>query len=950
MSNFELQLGFDAKILAKESPNKNQLKAIKHKTGPLLVVAGAGTGKTRVITERIAWIIENNLAKPEEVLALTFTEKAAGEMEIRVDQLLPYGLTNTNIFTFHSFCDSILRELTMEANLAPEFKILSDKESELLMRDRITEIEGIEELRPVKNPSKYINEILRVISRAKDELISCEEYQELISKLPKDNSLEIKRQQEIAKIYSHYEEWKQEIGALDFGDLITILVNTIKTNPEVKKNLQNRFKFILIDEFQDTNKAQYELVKSLLGKQKNLTVVGDDDQSIYAFRGAALNNILGFIEDFPDSKVVTLTENYRSTQNILDKAYYLIQKNNPERLEEKLQINKRLQALSEGTEATFHWYQQDTDELVSLAKKIKERAQEIPYNNMAILVRSNSSAEAITRVLDLEQIPYITNFDNAFYFKSEIAGAIAFFRVLKNPNDSDSLMRLAVSPFYEIPVTEFFYILDNAKKTHRSIDEIIRDKNSVAWNQVSKESQKLIRSMTTELDELRELIKTHNAGEILYEFLQKREFLQKEKLEIPGHQEAIQNIMVIFSTIKNWLDIGGNPFAPHFINELETILKNITPPNFDGAGMAEAIQVLTIHASKGLEFDTVFLPMMVSDRFPSRMRRNSLNLLDLEKQLPEAHLQEERRLAYVALTRAKKHLVVSGAQYYGASSRAKKPSQFIMEALNLEHIPAAIEAKKSTSPITFFSPKKPIKVSLKFPAFDGVITLSPSMIESYLKCPYEFYWRYVLKAPSKANHHLIYGSAIHSGIETFFKTKGTQKEKTEAAIEAFNNSWREEGFPNAKVREELKAQGIKSIYNFCEAEKDKPAPTEIEKTFVLNLGDVRVKGRIDAFYDNPTEIRDFKTSQIKDEKDAMTKLKSNFPLKVYALAISENLGKPPEKLSLNFVDFDTTVSYQPKEKDLEKVKEKILNAAQKIKEGNFEPAQSEHFCDVCGKI
>ncbi len=947
----KLQLNFDAQILSKEVPNKNQQKAIQHKTGPLLVVAGAGTGKTRVITERIAWLIENNLAKPEEILALTFTEKAAGEMEIRVDQLLPYGLTNTNIFTFHSFCDAILRELTMEANLAPEFKILSSKESELLMRDRITEVEGIEELRPIKNPTKYINEILRVISRAKDELISCAEYEFLANKLPVKNSLEVKRQQEIAKIYTQYEEWKQEIGALDFGDLITILVNTIQTNSQVKKNLQNRFKFILIDEFQDTNKAQYELVKSLLGKQKNLTVVGDDDQSIYAFRGAALNNILGFIEDFPGSKVVTLTQNYRSTQNILDKAHHLIQKNNPERLEEKLQINKKLQALAEGAEATFHWYQQDTDELVNLAQKIKARAKETSYSNMAILVRSNSSVEAMTRILDLEEIPYITNFDNAFYFKPEIGATIAFFRVLNNPNDSESLMRLAISPFYNISVTEFFYLLDDAQKTHRSLNEVMRDKNLATWKKISKKNRQAIESLVVELDELRELIKTQNAGEILYEFLQKREFLQKEKLEISGHQEALQNIMVIFSTIKNWLDIGGNPFAPHFINELETILKNITPPNFDGAGTANAVQVLTIHASKGLEFDTVFLPMMVSDRFPARMKRNSLSLLDLETQLPDAHLQEERRLAYVALTRAKKHLIMSGAQFYGASSRAKKPSQFVMEALSLERIPAPIKAQKSSSPITFFSPKKPIKVALRYPAFGGVITLSPSMIESYLKCPYEFYWRYVLKAPIKPNHHLIYGSAVHSGIEAFFGAKGDKSQKTTLAIEAFNNKWREEGFPNAKVREELKTQGKKTLYRFCEREINEPLPKEIEKAFVLSLEEgIRVKGRIDAFYDNPVEIRDFKTSQIKDEKDAMTKLKNNFPLKVYALAILENFGKPPEKLSLNFVDFDTVVSYAPTEKVLEKTKEKILATAQKIKAGYFEPTQSEHFCDVCGRI
>lgn len=947
MSKSELQLNFDARVLAKENLNDEQLQAISHKFGPMLVVAGAGTGKTRVITERIAWLIKENLAKPEEILALTFTEKAANEMEVRVDQLLPYGLTNTNIFTFHGFCDSVLREVSLEVGLMPEFKLLNDKESELLLRDRIGEVENISELRSTKNPYQYVGEIMRVISRAKDELVGPEQYDLEAKKIASisPNEVETVKQREISKIYGAYEEWKQEIGALDFGDLIAFLTNSLKTNNHLKNSLQNRYKFILIDEFQDTNKAQYELVKSILGPQKNLTVVGDDDQSIYAFRGAALNNILGFIDDFPDSKIITLTKNYRSTQKILDSAHSLITKNNPDRLEQKLHLSKKLSAKNEGSPVIFHWYQSATDEFVSIASKIKELKTNSDYRNIAILVRSNASVEQIGRVLDLEQIPFITNFDNTFSYRPEIRGVIAFFRALKNPHDSEAIMKLALSPFYDIPATEFLYILDNSKKTHTVIDAILRNPDSKIWQSLKPETQKLIFDLRDELDKLRELIKTKNAGEILYEFLKTRGFLKKSELDKPENVEMLANIMVIFNVIKNWLDVGGNPFATHFIDELEVILKDITPPDFENS-QVDAVNILTIHASKGLEFDHVFLPMMVNDRFPSRMRQNALKLLEREESSTEDHIKEERRLAYVALTRAKKDLFMSGSLYYGKGLRAKKPSKFIMESLGLDTIPAPITVENNISPLALFSPKKPIATTIGYPAFNGVITLSPSMIESYLKCPYEFYWRYVLKAPSEPNHNLIYGSAIHAGIEAFFKAR---QDKEEHAIEAFTKSWQEEGFPDAKTRDDLKRSGLQALKNFIKRSGEGTEPQEVERSFALSFEDIRIKGRIDAFYSNPMEIKDFKTSKIKNDLDANRKLKENFPLKVYALAIFEEFGQIPI-LSLDFVEHDFVASYTPKEKELEKTRDKILQVATGIKSGEFEPNLSEHFCDVCGKI
>ena len=326
--------------------NKDQMKAVEHSTGPILVVAGAGTGKTRVITERIKHLIQEKNSDPQEILALTFTEKASQEMVSRVGDIMPLGYEEPWIYTFHSFADRVLRERGIEIGLDPSYDILSSSDQWLLIRKNLFDL-NLKYFRPLGNPTKFISSILSFISKLQDENILPKDLEHHVKHLKYESDEEKEKWEELSYIYTQYEAIKVRNSKMDFGNLILWLIKLFKDRPNILAEYQKQFKHILIDEFQDTNFAQYELIKLLFPLDKNspersLLVVGDDSQSIYKFRGAAISNILQFMEDYKNANNVTLLRNYRSTQEILDPAYKLIRNNNPDTLEFKLGISKEL--------------------------------------------------------------------------------------------------------------------------------------------------------------------------------------------------------------------------------------------------------------------------------------------------------------------------------------------------------------------------------------------------------------------------------------------------------------------------------------------------------------------------------------------------------------------------------------------------------------------------------
>ena len=325
-----------------EGLNNEQLQAVTAPDGPALIIAGAGTGKTTVITRRIAWLIEEKKVPSDRILALTFTDKASAEMEDRVSGLLENGYYDLEISTFHSFCEKIIRRFGIEIGLPADAKLLNETDQWLLLRNHLDDL-PLSYYKPKGNPTKFLRDLLKHFSRAKDELITPEQYLEYAEsiRLDKDraeagDASEHDRIQEIANIYHAYQQLLLQENAMDFGDLIVYAVQLLQQRQRARSYYQEKFHSILVDEFQDTNWAQYELIKLLAGEKKNIMVVGDDDQAIYKFRGASVSNILSFKKDFSESTDIVLTQNYRSKQNILDAAYALIQHNNPDRLEAQL--------------------------------------------------------------------------------------------------------------------------------------------------------------------------------------------------------------------------------------------------------------------------------------------------------------------------------------------------------------------------------------------------------------------------------------------------------------------------------------------------------------------------------------------------------------------------------------------------------------------------------------
>jgi DNA helicase II / ATP-dependent DNA helicase PcrA len=390
-----------ARIL--EGLNPRQAEAVTHDAGPLLIVAGAGTGKTTVITRRIASLIATKRCRPEEILALTFTDKAAAEMEERVDTLVPYGYADVWISTFHAFGDRLLKENALELGLTPDFRVLNRAEQVIFFRDHLFEL-PLDYYRPLGDPTKHIQAIISLISRAKDEDVSPEEYLVFAERLraetaarPDDEELRDRasRQEELARTYAKYQELLAREGCADFGDQIVYALRLFRTRPYILQGYQRRFKYILVDEFQDTNYAQFELVKLLAARHKNLAVVADDDQAVYKFRGAAISNVLGFKEVYPDAREIVLTRNYRSGQEVLDSAYRLITYNNPDRLEVRYGIAKKLEAEHGPGPAPVHLhYDTLTAEADAVATLVEEKvaSKAYRYGDFAILVPTRSSA------------------------------------------------------------------------------------------------------------------------------------------------------------------------------------------------------------------------------------------------------------------------------------------------------------------------------------------------------------------------------------------------------------------------------------------------------------------------------------------------------------------------------------------------------------------------------
>jgi DNA helicase-2/ATP-dependent DNA helicase PcrA len=624
--------------------NNQQREAVQSIKGPVLILAGAGSGKTRALTHRLAYLVFEKKVRPENILAVTFTNKAAGEMRTRVLKLLGRDESEKGLVpylgTFHSICVKILRREIGQLGYKSDFAIFDADDSIALVKKIMVEQEF--------NPKEYDpKQVAAMISSAKSELISPEKYQNLISGF---------FQEIVSKVYFEYQKQLKEQNALDFDDLINKAIELFKKYPEVLQKWQDRFQYILVDEYQDTNRAQYMLTKMLATKHKNICVVGDPDQSIYGWRGADIRNILNFEKDYPNTKIILLEQNYRSTQMILDAAHHVISKN-INRKEKRLWTQKTggqpiyiYQAFNEKDEGEFIVRQIGNDRDSALRTD-----SQFFYSSYVVLYRTHAQSRALEEILLNYQIPYRIIGGVKFYQRKEVKDVVAYLRIINNLSDLVSLRRIINLPSRGIS-ERVVRQLERLGKLGRKITEDDLD------NRAAYSYQKFLGLMI----DLRSQNKKKSLTDLIDDVLEKsgyKEFILREKnIEAEVRWENIQELK---SAAESFDGLGPKEGLKAFLDEVALVSEI---DELDES--QDAVTLMTLHNAKGLEFPTVFIVGMEEGIFP-----HSRSLFEL------VEMEEERRLAYVGITRAKERLFLLNAQsrlLYGGI-QANEPSRFLAD-------------------------------------------------------------------------------------------------------------------------------------------------------------------------------------------------------------------------------------------------------------------------------
>ncbi|MFH0988150.1 MAG: ATP-dependent helicase, partial [Parcubacteria group bacterium] len=737
--------------------NSAQQKAIQHLDGPQLIVAGAGTGKTRVITARIAWLITEKNVNTDEVLALTFTDKAAGEMSDRVETMLPYGYVDLWILTFHSFCDKVLKRHALDIGLPDDYKLLDETEAWLLIRKNLDRF-NLDYYQPLGNPTKFIHALIKHFSRCKDEGIGPDAYLKYaedlklnndattlvkdldIGEMSADEIKELKKQEilrinEIANAYHVYQQILLENSCLDFGDLICYTIQLFNKRPAILEKYRRQFKHILVDEFQDTNYVQYELIKLLAAPRNNLTVVGDDNQSIYKFRGAAITNILQFKKDFPKAEEVVLTDNYRSCQEILDLAYKSISQNTAS-LEKELGIDKRLKSHSEKKcTVDFTNYATGDDEASGAIDEIVsiKEAGKCDWSGFAILTRANDSANTFVAELERRKIPYQFLAMRGLYNKPIIVDVLSYFKLLDNYHEAAAAYRALNFKWLGLDHHDVIRLVSYANKKTASLYETM--KNAVAIPGLSKETLSALNTFFVQLEKFGRDAKTKKPSEVFVRFLYDSGALNY--LEKQNNQASRDDMSYLQQFLKKVQAFETAEPDPRVADLLELIKMEMEAGDdgrlsFDAETGPDLVKVMTIHGSKGLEFEYVFLPCLVDRKFPTDERHEAIAIPDklIRENIPvgDFHLEEERRLFYVAMTRARRGLFFSSADNYGGT-RDKKISRFLVELGYAKPETTAGSMQVQTHDVVHGFADKPA------PLYELPTHFSFSQMQNYEKCP-----------------------------------------------------------------------------------------------------------------------------------------------------------------------------------------------------------------------
>lgn len=700
--------------------------------------------------------------------------------------------------------------------------------------------------------------------------------------------------------------------------------------------------------------------------------------SIYRFRGAAISNILDFKDHYKKAKTVVLNKNYRSTKEILDTSYKLIQFNNPDRLEVKSKISKKLGSEKKGPKVEHIFSDTLSSEADGVANTIVKKSKEgTAYKEMAILVRKNSQAEPFMHALNSLEVPYKFSGSYGLYSRPEIRIILSFINAITDSEDSLSLYHLITSEVYGVDTSDAIRLNSKAKRENKNLSEILRNTGT----DIDERTIAKIKTINDDLKKFREDIKASTAGQMIYSFLKDTGYLSKLTKEASENANAdlkIQNIAKFFERVMNFEYVSNDKGLMNFKNELDLLIEaGDDPATAEVDPDIDAVNIITVHKAKGLEYEIVFMINLANGDFPSRKRSEQLEIPTelIKERLPEGefHIQEERRLFYVAMTRAKKELFLSFALDYG-KTRMKKISPFVLEALDIPKIESAKKKIEKIELIKKFE-KTAVPEAAKQFYNGGILNLNPHQIDDYISCPLKFKYIHILKIPVIKHHAVIYGSAIHNAIgEYFVRRINEMPVSLDEIIKIYENAWASEGFIHRQHEKERFEQGKIALKHFFETqEKENRLPSLIEEKFgfVVENGDLKVKvnGRYDAVYmftdhssqitekekerlstvnrEPRTEIRDFKTSDIDDKEKADDNAKKSRQLSIYALSYKEMNGAIPETLTLHYVDTGVIGESQRTEKDLKKTEVEIFQVAEGIVQNNFEAAPGFGECGRC---
>jgi len=941
--------------------NAAQRLACETLQGQLLVLAGPGTGKTRVITHRYLNLLGRPGIDTENILVLTFTDKAAREMEERISALCETGYKELRVGTFHSFAHRLLREEGRKLPIPNPFRIAPEVEKWSAMC-RVLERLRPSELYHLPRPRDIVPDLLKLLERAKQEMAGPEEYGKAARDMAAGCNLGALLQGQIADVYQAYQAELFNAGLLDFDDTIHWSVRLFESDDATLARYRKRFRHVMVDEFQDTNYAQLRMVELIAGDNGNVAVVGDDDQSIYKFRGASVANLRRFRRRYPKLAIVRLTENYRSTRQVLAPAGRMIARNTE-------RVGKEVTSERDGPATRLYAAPDVHHEVAWTVERIADLIESggVAAGEVAVLVRTNAQLRPFARALQRAGLPYQLFGGRGFLEQPEIKDIRALLQWIVDPGETQAACRVLAMPGISLPAELILRFAKLAHRDERSVEEVAA--SALDDGELAETSRLMLGRTIDMLAELRAASLRERADEIVFRALEKSRYVDVVDYPVEiQRRQAGANINKFVELVDEFCETvdSSSPRAPgevkrgaptlaHLVSWLAAVEESASEQSIAAIDVGtDAVQLMTVHQAKGLEFDAVFCPGMVEDRFPYRSQPERMTLppqlIMEEAPTRDARLAEERRLAFVALTRARTHLFLSYAERYEGGKRWK-PSRFLAD---MGFLPAPgggvveVPAPESAPSVEAPPPLRAAQATLPMAHPDvHELIVSYSQLEEYRRCPRAYQYREIYRLPTRPNPERDFGVAVHAALKQILEDSPDGQKPVEEAVAVFDQVFDAAAFPdqiNVDLWQERGRQFIRDLHRKGQL-SGKSLHVAPEQPFNLKMRGFRVRGRIDRIDRavNCYRVIDYKTGDLKPE----WALERDLQLGLYAIAAEEVFGLKPIELSICYLEDAVEVPVLKTTSQLEADRLEAETAAAGIMAEDFTPQPSAWKCQHC---